>query len=190
MTTLDVLISSGSVADMIEQLDYLNDVGSRISISREVNKAKVQVTGRAKTAVTKAKVATVTRTIAVRTAQVRSERDRLLRQPETARLGQEPEAREARVRRGQQGRVPAQSGSAGCERPARRAALGLSRRPTTASASGLIWPVGGPVTSGFGWRWGSMHEGIGRRLRHTCGRLRQRHRHPRRAGWAAMGISS
>jgi hypothetical protein len=24
----------------------------------------------------------------------------------------------------------------------------------------LIWPVQGPVTSPFGWRWGRMHEGI------------------------------
>jgi len=30
----------------------------------------------------------------------------------------------------------------------------------TPSASGLIWPVNGPVTSPFGWRWGRMHEGI------------------------------
>ena len=29
-----------------------------------------------------------------------------------------------------------------------------------ASASGLIWPVSGTVTSGFGWRWGKMHQGI------------------------------
>jgi murein DD-endopeptidase MepM/ murein hydrolase activator NlpD len=28
------------------------------------------------------------------------------------------------------------------------------------SASGLIWPVDGPVVSGFGYRWGRMHEGI------------------------------
>ena len=28
------------------------------------------------------------------------------------------------------------------------------------SASGFIWPVSGPITSGFGWRWGRMHEGI------------------------------
>ena len=28
------------------------------------------------------------------------------------------------------------------------------------SAAGLIWPVLGPVTSPFGWRWGRMHEGI------------------------------
>jgi murein DD-endopeptidase MepM/ murein hydrolase activator NlpD len=28
------------------------------------------------------------------------------------------------------------------------------------SGAGLIWPVRGPVTSGFGMRWGRMHEGI------------------------------
>jgi len=28
------------------------------------------------------------------------------------------------------------------------------------SSSGFIWPVNGPVTSPFGWRWGRMHEGI------------------------------
>jgi murein DD-endopeptidase MepM/ murein hydrolase activator NlpD len=28
------------------------------------------------------------------------------------------------------------------------------------SGSGFIWPVNGPVTSPFGWRWGRMHEGI------------------------------
>ncbi len=28
------------------------------------------------------------------------------------------------------------------------------------SAAGLVWPVSGPITSGFGPRWGRMHEGI------------------------------
>src|SRR5439155_3941570 len=28
------------------------------------------------------------------------------------------------------------------------------------SAAGLVWPVSGPVTSPFGWRWGRMHQGI------------------------------
>jgi murein DD-endopeptidase MepM/ murein hydrolase activator NlpD len=30
----------------------------------------------------------------------------------------------------------------------------------TASSAGLIWPVQGPITSPFGWRWGRMHQGI------------------------------
>jgi murein DD-endopeptidase MepM/ murein hydrolase activator NlpD len=44
-----------------------------------------------------------------------------------------------------------------------RAAQSSSSRYTTSgavSSSGLIWPVSGPVTSPFGWRWGRMHEGI------------------------------
>ena len=28
------------------------------------------------------------------------------------------------------------------------------------SARGFIWPVNGPLTSGFGYRWGRLHEGI------------------------------
>src|SRR5947208_1468670 len=31
---------------------------------------------------------------------------------------------------------------------------------TTPSSSGLIWPVNGPVTSPFGYRWGRLHAGI------------------------------
>jgi murein DD-endopeptidase MepM/ murein hydrolase activator NlpD len=32
--------------------------------------------------------------------------------------------------------------------------------PIRGASSGFIWPVDGPVVSGFGMRWGSMHEGI------------------------------
>jgi murein DD-endopeptidase MepM/ murein hydrolase activator NlpD len=30
----------------------------------------------------------------------------------------------------------------------------------SASAAGFVWPLNGAVTSGYGWRWGRMHEGI------------------------------
>lgn len=36
----------------------------------------------------------------------------------------------------------------------------LPAGPIRGGSSGMIWPVNGPVTSGFGPRWGRMHEGI------------------------------
>jgi murein DD-endopeptidase MepM/ murein hydrolase activator NlpD len=36
----------------------------------------------------------------------------------------------------------------------------LPAGPIRPGSSGMIWPVNGPVVSGFGYRWGRMHEGI------------------------------
>jgi murein DD-endopeptidase MepM/ murein hydrolase activator NlpD len=36
----------------------------------------------------------------------------------------------------------------------------LPAGPIRGGSSGMIWPVNGPVVSGFGMRWGRMHEGI------------------------------
>jgi murein DD-endopeptidase MepM/ murein hydrolase activator NlpD len=47
-----------------------------------------------------------------------------------------------------------------------RKAQGLVRAPSgaiavgPASSAGLVWPVNGAITSGFGPRWGRMHEGL------------------------------
>jgi murein DD-endopeptidase MepM/ murein hydrolase activator NlpD len=32
--------------------------------------------------------------------------------------------------------------------------------PVQQGSGGLIWPVSGPVTSGFGYRWGRLHAGV------------------------------
>lgn len=32
--------------------------------------------------------------------------------------------------------------------------------PPAVSSSGFVWPVAGRINSGFGWRWGRMHNGI------------------------------
>ena len=44
------------------------------------------------------------------------------------------------------------------------AASGVSTLPagpmSAPSAAGLVWPLSGTLTSGFGYRWGRMHEGI------------------------------
>jgi murein DD-endopeptidase MepM/ murein hydrolase activator NlpD len=39
-----------------------------------------------------------------------------------------------------------------------RSSSSQSSRPP--SSAGFIWPTSGTLTSGFGWRWGRMHEGI------------------------------
>jgi murein DD-endopeptidase MepM/ murein hydrolase activator NlpD len=36
----------------------------------------------------------------------------------------------------------------------------LPAGPIQGGSSGLIWPVDGPITSGFGTRWGGFHEGV------------------------------
>jgi murein DD-endopeptidase MepM/ murein hydrolase activator NlpD len=36
----------------------------------------------------------------------------------------------------------------------------LPAGPIQSGSGSMIWPVNGPVTSPFGWRWGRMHEGV------------------------------
>jgi murein DD-endopeptidase MepM/ murein hydrolase activator NlpD len=46
------------------------------------------------------------------------------------------------------------------EAAARASRGGSSVADGRVSGAGLIWPVSGPVTSGYGMRWGRMHQGI------------------------------
>jgi murein DD-endopeptidase MepM/ murein hydrolase activator NlpD len=165
VTTLDVLISAESIGDALEQVEYLNDVGSQdLSISRDVNKARIAAREqREKTAVTKARVETVTRTIAVRTAQVRSVRDRLLisqRGLKAAKGQKQEKLQDVEASKAEFIREVEGLQAASRQLSAQLQATASSTSDNTPSASGLIWPVSGPVTSGFGWRWGRMHEGI------------------------------
>ncbi|MEK6273757.1 MAG: peptidoglycan DD-metalloendopeptidase family protein [Actinomycetota bacterium] len=164
-TTLDVLLSTESLSDFLDQIDYVRDIGSQDArITTQVNGAKVRVhAAREKTRGTRDKVATVTRTIAVRTAQVRSEKERLLiseqglssakgRKKEQLASIQQSKAEYLHEVAGLQasyGAVAAQIQSAGS-----------SSYDSSPSASGLIWPVNGPVVSPFGMRWGRLHAGI------------------------------
>jgi len=79
-TTLDVFLSSDSISEFLEHVDYVQDIGEQDArISTQVGHAKDDMhTARERTKVTKAKVETVTRTIAARTAEVRAEKERLL----------------------------------------------------------------------------------------------------------------
>jgi murein DD-endopeptidase MepM/ murein hydrolase activator NlpD len=164
-TTLDVFLSSDSLSEFLEQVDYAQDIVSQDArISTQVRGAKDKMqSAREKTKVTKAKVETVTRTIAARTAEVRAEKERLLisekglsqaKGLKRERLG------EVRDRKAEYLHEVAGILAANAQVTATIQSVGTTSYDSTPSASGLIWPVSGPVVSGFGMRWGRMHTGI------------------------------
>jgi murein DD-endopeptidase MepM/ murein hydrolase activator NlpD len=165
VTTVDVLLSAGSFSDVIEQLDYLRDLGRQdLHISTEVNHAKVRMRDeRAKTAKTKRKVETITRTIAVRTAQTRTVRDRLIANRQGLSAAKTSKAATLiSVRKEKEAFLREVAGleAASNALAARLQSSGSSSYDSSPSSSGLVWPVSGPVVSGFGMRWGRMHTGI------------------------------
>jgi murein DD-endopeptidase MepM/ murein hydrolase activator NlpD len=164
-TTLDVFLSSDSISEFLEQVDYVQDIGAQdAQISTQVGHAKDQMhSAREKTKVTKAKVETVTRTIAARTAEVRAEKERLLiSEKGLAQAKGNKRERLVEVRQSKAEYLHEVAGiqAANAQVTATIQSAGSSSYDSTPSSSGLIWPVTGPVVSGFGMRWGRMHTGI------------------------------
>ena len=162
-TTLEVLLSSRSLTEFLEQVDYVKDIGSQDAvISTQVNGAKVRWhASREKTKVTKQKVETVTRTIAVRTSQVRAEKERLLvSEKGLASAKGRKKQRLAAVQESKAEYLHEVAGILASNAQVSATIQASGSYDSTPSASGLIWPVNGPVVSGFGMRWGRIHTGI------------------------------
>jgi murein DD-endopeptidase MepM/ murein hydrolase activator NlpD len=166
-----VLLSASSFTDLVSGAEYVDSIGAQDRrIADDVGLAKVQVRAqRERTKRIRAVVASETRTIAVRTEQVRAVRDALLaseRRLAAARSSKRQSLVEIR-----ESKAEYLHEAAGLEQAS--AALGASIRAaqasrssytapsdSTPSAAGFIWPVNGPVVSPFGMRWGRMHAGI------------------------------
>jgi len=164
-TTLDVLLSSGNLSDFLDQVDYVRDLGAQDNhITTQVDGAKVRMhAAREKTKATREKVATVTRTIAVRTTQVREVRERLLISKKG--LSSSKAHKRAQLASVEESKREYLHEAAGLEAAqaqvtAQIQASGSSSYDSSPSSSGLIWPVSGPVVSPFGTRWGRLHAGI------------------------------
>ena len=175
LETLTVVLSAENFSDMLDQLEYLNDIGRQDEkVAREVAGAKQEMQEtRNATRKTRKQVSETTKVVAARTAEQRAVRDRLAwsqRELATARRDKrqaleatqatkEDYLREVNALLAQSAELAAQIQAA--QRAAASAASGASASVSRApSASGFVWPVHGIVTSGFGWRWGRMHEGI------------------------------
>ena len=163
-----LLFEAKSFADLISQAQYLDDVSHQDSyIAAQVGAAKVQAHAqRERTRRIRAVVASVTRTIAIRTAQVRAVREELVsRENQLAAAQHNKHESLLQIKESKSEYLHEAAGLAAASSALGakiQAASGSYSPPsdTTPSAAGLIWPVNGPVTSPFGMRWGRMHEGI------------------------------
>jgi murein DD-endopeptidase MepM/ murein hydrolase activator NlpD len=166
--TLAVVLSATSIQDFLDQLDFVRKINAQDRrIATAVGEAKrAMAEARAQTKHTKARVGAATQAIRVRTDQVRSVRDRLVSSQEAlsdtrrqqrvslSRLshGEREEVGEAVALQAQSAELAARI------RAAQSHPSGATPAPTGNGT--FVWPVSGPVTSPFGWRWGRMHEGI------------------------------
>ena len=170
--TVAVLLSAESFADLVDQLDYLNEIGVQDRhVAGEVERAKEDVAAaRERTRRTRAGVARETRAIALRTSEARAVRDRLVASRDSLASTQQQQRRTlASIEQSEAefvgevealSKVSSQLGAQIAAAQARAASAVPSGAPSHVSSSGLAWPVAGPLTSPFGMRWGRMHEGI------------------------------
>jgi murein DD-endopeptidase MepM/ murein hydrolase activator NlpD len=172
-STLEIVLQVGSLSDLLEQLDYFSALGRQ---DKEITAKLLDLrddmrVARAETAATKKQVARVTAELADKTAEQTAARDQLVaEQSALAAARQQKQALLADTRserheheedlEAMQAASAAVAAQIAAAQPAESADSGSSGGGGSPSASGFVWPVNGVVTSGFGWRWGRMHEGI------------------------------
>jgi murein DD-endopeptidase MepM/ murein hydrolase activator NlpD len=164
---LDVLFQANSLSDVIEQIDYFHTIGDadkQLADHLQVLSNQMRV-ARMITAATKSDVSDATAVLARETERQRAARDALVVRQNAlaaARANQRSLLVTVRSTREKDEEDLAQmqtaSAAIAAKIHAHQSSSGSSGNGT--SSSGLIWPVNGPITSGFGWRWGRMHEGI------------------------------
>jgi murein DD-endopeptidase MepM/ murein hydrolase activator NlpD len=172
-STLDVLVEAKNFRDILEQLEFLDSIADQDrTIVKHVAGARDHMRElRARTGKTKARVAAVTRVIKIRTEQARALRTQLIAQQQglaSARKSRRASLADVRENAShyasEAAALQAESANLAAQiRSAQAATVTYSSSGSsdaTPSASGLIWPVSGPVVSPFGMRWGRMHEGI------------------------------
>ena len=163
-STVDVLLEAQSFDELLSRLDYAKDLAAQDErIASSVGEAKDRMrVAQARTTVTRKSVQAVAQAVAVRAQQTRVVRNELVAR-ENALAGSRAERREAlaSVQKSKEEYLHEVNALlAVSAQLSGRIQASQATSTVVRSASGLVWPVSGPVTSGFGWRWGRMHEGI------------------------------
>ena len=165
---LAFLVSASSFDDLIDNVEFLERIGAQDQrVARQVERAKslAEAERRATIGTRKLQAAAVS-VIAARTDEARVARDRLaadrdrLSTVETLKQSALASTRETREEYLHEVEgLAAESASLAAQIKAAQEGAGSTGNGQP-SAAGLIWPCDGVVVSGFGMRWGRMHEGI------------------------------
>jgi murein DD-endopeptidase MepM/ murein hydrolase activator NlpD len=165
---LSFLVSASSFDDVIDNVEFLDRIGAqdrRIAVQVESAKQRAAAERRATVGTRRLTVATVS-VISAQTDEARSVRDRLAASRNTLtaaralKQGAVASARQSREEFLAEVDSLATQSAALAEAIRGSQAEAGSSGTGTPSAAGFIWPVDGVVVSGFGMRWGRMHEGI------------------------------
>ena len=163
-TLVEVILESTSFQDVLDQLHYLEAIAQqdkRITNTVAAARDKVQV-ARERTKTIRARVHSETQVIAVRTQQQRIAKSELLLSQGSLVGKRKRQKGQLASTRAQERAFIAEADALAAQDARVRAQLAAAQgaSDTTPSAAGLIWPVNGPVTSPFGYRWGRLHSGI------------------------------
>jgi murein DD-endopeptidase MepM/ murein hydrolase activator NlpD len=165
---LSVLVSATTFSELIDSYEFANRIGLQDKrIARQVEQAKrLAAEKRSATEHTQRLTAATVSVIAARTGEARAVRNELAagrdtlaaaRRLKRSALQSSRETREEYLNEVEA--LAAQSATLAAAIRDAQAGAG-SAGTGTPSPAGLIWPVNGPVVSGFGMRWGRLHEGI------------------------------
>ena len=160
-----ILLQVQSLSDVVDQLEYFETIGRQDqALTTELSGLRDEMrVAREETRLTKVEVAKETDALERKTAEQVAAKATLVAQQNAlaaARANQQSVLASVRSTRAnaQEDLDDLQAESAALAEQIRGSSGGSSGDGS--SSSGFIWPVNGVVTSGFGWRWGRMHEGI------------------------------
>jgi murein DD-endopeptidase MepM/ murein hydrolase activator NlpD len=166
-----ILLQVESLNDFVQQLDFMNEVGRHDQrIAATLRRLKVDMAAaRRETGAIRAEVAEATHVLAAKTAEAQAARAALLARQSSLAAAKEDKSALLTHVEGFRHEAEEDLDSMLAASASLAAQIRASQPPaptsggggdSTPSASGFIWPVNGTVTSGFGMRWGRMHEGI------------------------------
>ena len=167
--TFGILLQVQSLGDLVDQFEYFESIGRQdhaitVQIRRLRSELKV---AREETRLTKAQVAEETRVLARKAAERIAARAELVAQQNALAAARASRAGvlasvEANRHEAEEDveAMAAESAKLAAQIRASTSSGGGGSTGDGSSSSGFIWPVSGVVTSGFGWRWGRMHEGV------------------------------